>query len=44
VDAHLTLEESRAVMDRQEQLVERYSRLIRERGEAVVLYDIPSGM
>jgi hypothetical protein len=44
VDIYLTLEESRAVIERQEQLVEHYNRLIRERGEAVVLYDIPSGM
>ena len=37
-DRHLTLEETGGVMRRQEQLIDHYTRLIRERGESVVLY------
>lgn len=38
VGVYLTLEESGAVMDRQRQLVEHYTRLISQRGESSVLY------
>jgi hypothetical protein len=38
VDVNLTLEESAAVMRRQEKLVQHYRELINSRGEASVLY------